>query len=392
MTEAEELGVELADFRRRVAELRSARALPQPEQFPALDAALLELQHAAEVLWPRYEQLVAELRNGSKRGDQHEQQLLRALFQRLPVPTVLLDRDTVVRRLNVAATQLFGMRAGYATGRSLVTSLARDGRAAFRSQVAAVARGEGERSLVVRLLRPPEVSARDGGTLRATLSALRPPQEPRSAVLAVFQRAADTLPARPAAATAPTERVGPRSDPAEVTRQTELLDLVDEMAATLLTCRDSGPSDVAEVARWLADVLCARFADWVIVDLVLDGELRRVRVSGPDPEARKAVLVQEPGDCPLVVDAVRHGTETLQVRPEDQGVLGRDSTGVPVLVRLGASSLMCVPLVAGGGEGAPALGALTVLRSGGRRVFELAEAGVADRMARHIALALRGLL
>lgn len=397
MTEVEDLGAELADFRRRVAELRASRSLPSSERSPALDAALIELQHAADVLWPRYERLAHHLGGNGRRGDGHEQQLLRALFQRLPVPTMLLDRDTVVRRLNVAATQLFGMRAGYATGRSLATSLAREGRAAFRSQVAAVARGEGERSLVVHLLRPPEVSAKDGGELRATLTALRPPREPRAAVLAVFQRAI----AGPPAPAAPGAPPGPHTAPpdlAEVSRHTRVLDLVDEMATALLQIPLDSPDTpgedrVATVAERTARVLGASFADWTILDVAEGETVRRVHVDGPDALLRKAVAAQPPMRSPLVADAVRHGTESVRVRPEDPEALGRDATGAQVLLRAEVSSLLCLPLVVPRGpEEGRVLGALTLLRTGGRRPFELAETAAAARMARHVTIALHRLL
>ena len=118
MPSAQEFGAELIDFRKRVEELRTARALPPQERPSLLDAALFELQHVVDVLWPQYEELTAasSWSPGGGRGDPQEQQLLRALFQRLPIATVLLDRDAVVRRMNFTATQLFHTRAGYATG------------------------------------------------------------------------------------------------------------------------------------------------------------------------------------------------------------------------------------------------------------------------------------
>ncbi|WP_434599120.1 PAS domain-containing protein [Streptomyces sp. A5-4] len=180
MTTTDEFGAELADFVRRVGELRTARAMPADERLAALNAALLELQHVADSLWPRFEQLAAAGR-GAPAADRQEGQLLRALFQRLPLPVALIDRDTVVRRLNAAATGLTGVRAGYTTGRPLAALLTPGDRAAFRSQVAATARGEGARSLVVRLQQRPHEA------LLTTLSALRPPDGPRVAVLAVFQ-------------------------------------------------------------------------------------------------------------------------------------------------------------------------------------------------------------
>ncbi|WP_324618395.1 hypothetical protein [Streptomyces sp. RTd22] len=59
MSRAQDFGADLTDFRRRVDELRTARALPSQERLSVLDAALFELQHVVDVLWPRYEELAA---------------------------------------------------------------------------------------------------------------------------------------------------------------------------------------------------------------------------------------------------------------------------------------------------------------------------------------------
>ncbi|MFD7506603.1 PAS domain-containing protein [Streptomyces sp. NPDC059850] len=418
MPRAQDFGAELTDFRRRVDELRTARALPSQERLSLLDAALFELQHVVDVLWPRYEELAAASRvPPGGRGDPHEQQLLRALFQRLPIPVVLLDRESVVRRMNFAATQLFNTRAGYATGRPLTSSLRRDGQAALRSQVAAVARGEGGRSLTVRLSQPGA-----DGSVRVTLAALRPPGEPQPAVLAAFQPDRG-VPAAVSSATLPVPRaagsdgasgetgnngspgtpanskdaakdaadgLAAQPDLAEVTRHAALLDLVDDMATALLrvTLAGGGPEDVLGRA---AELLHGRFADWVIADLAPDGgeAPHRMVALGP-PEAagdRTASLAaQDPADCPLVVDALDDGVSALRVSPPDANAFGRDATGAPVLVREEVTSLLCIPLRVS--PTSPVLGALTLFRTGGRSAFEMAEAGAADRVSRHIALAL----
>ncbi|NUH41729.1 PAS domain-containing protein [Streptomyces samsunensis] len=384
MPGAQEFGAELTDFRRRVEELRTARALPSQERPSLLDAALFELQHAVDVLWPRYEELAAATRGpGGGRADPQEQQLLRALFQRLPVAAVLLDRDAVVRRMNFAATQLFNTRAGYATGRPLTTSLRQDAQAALRSQVAAVARGEGDRSLTVWLSQPTA-----DGEARVTLAALRPPGEPHPAVLAAFQPGM-AGPAGEGAAGA--RRPESRPDLAEVTRHAELLDLVDDMAAALLRTALAGAGPEAVLAG-AAEVLHGRFADWVIADLAPEanpGAPRRVVALGPREAVgdRTASLAeQDPADCPLVVDALREGVSALRMSPYDADAFGQDATGAPVLVREEVTSLLCIPLRAS--ATGPVRGALTFFRTGGRGVFEMAEAGVADRIARHIALAM----
>ncbi|MFD7664015.1 PAS domain-containing protein [Streptomyces sp. NPDC059788] len=391
MAEVERVAAELADFRRRVEELRAARALPSTERLSVLDAALFELQHVVDVILPRLERgLPAERDNGARRAAD-EQQLLRALFQRMPYAVALLGPDAVIRRLNFAGTRLFGMRAGYAAGRPLTASLAPEERAAFRSQVAAVSRNEGDRSLVVRLLPPPDGLRREDESLRATMTALRPRGEPDTSVLTVFL----TGPEASAAGSGTARRGGdanragtPTPGLSEVTRNAELMDLLDDMTMALL----ESPREPTAVLDRAGRVLRGRFADWVTADLVTRGGGPLVRVavygaeeSGPDDLAA-TLASQLPGDCPVVVEAARAGNANLQVRPEDLGAFGHDAAGAPILARAEVTSLLCVPLRAKSG---PVRGVLTLLRTGGRRAFSMAEAGAVDRMARHLGRALR---
>ncbi|WP_031074067.1 PAS domain-containing protein [Streptomyces sp. NRRL S-118] len=414
MTETDAFGEDLADFVRRVGELRTARALPAEEQQGVLDAALFELQHAAESLWPRYERLAARAPDGTP-ADRRERQLLKTLFQRMPLPVVLVDRDTVVRRMNFAATGLTGVRAGYATGRPLAGLLVSGDRAPFRSQAAATARGEGGRSLSLRLQQRPHEP------VRATLVSLPLPGEPQPTVVVVLQpgMAGTASPPPGARAGAVGRRLVP-PDLAETTQRAETLDLVDAMASALLACPAGDRDAVAEAA---GRVLHGRFADWVVLDTAdADGEapagapagpdgpggpggmppLRRAVVLGPQEEdARsganggeplsKAVREQDPAGCPLVVEVVRGGSASLQVRPEDILAFGEDSSGAAVLARAGVSSLLCLPLppLPAGGGGSGALGVLTLFRTGARRAFSMAEAQAADVMAHHVALAMR---
>ncbi|MZE76639.1 hypothetical protein GTY57_06285, partial [Streptomyces sp. SID5475] len=112
------------------------------------------------------------------------------------------------------------------------------------------------------------------------------------------------------------------------------------------------------------------------------------------PEPGTGPAGQDPADCPLVLDAVRDGVPALLVRPEDPEAFGRDASGAAVLVSARVTSLLCVPLCpppregqAPGDTAAPS-GALTLFRTGGRRAFEMAEAGAVHRMTRHLSLAL----
>ncbi|MEU7576984.1 PAS domain-containing protein [Streptomyces sp. NPDC041068] len=370
MSQMEEFGEELADFLRRVSELKSARSVPADDLSTVLDAAIFELDHVADQLWPAYERFTADGPPSgapAERGD--EQRLLRSLFQRLPLPVALIDRETVVRRMNFAATGLTRVRAGYATGRPLAGLLLHADRVAFRSQTAAVARGEGDRSLTVHLQHSPDTP------VRATLTALRPGTETRVSVLVVLQ---------PSGTRAQQPRVpGPAPDLGEATRHAAQLDLVDAMTSALLT---APAGDRAAVLKRASAVLHERFADWVIAD---EGaaRLRRVTVLGPQGAPVDDVLAQDPAACSLVVEAARGGASALQVRPEDPDAFGRDASGAHVLVRAEVTSLLCVPLATG--PQGPVDGVLTLFRSGPRLAFSMAEARVVDVMSRHIALAMR---
>lgn len=379
MTQTDEFGEDLADFVRRVGELRAARGLPLQEQQTLLDAALFELQHVAENLWPRYERLATQ-GTGRASPDRAEEQLLKAVFQLLPVPVALTGGDTVVRRMNAAATELTGVRAGHAAGRPLAGLLRPGDRAALRTQAAAVARGEGDRSLRVHLQQRPSEP------LLATLAALRTPNEPQPVVLVVFQ--SDALRTgrklRSAAGARPA-----LPDLAEATRHAELMDLLDSMTTALLSGQVADPEGTLATA---ASVLDGRFADWVIADLFADAPLRRTTVLGPAGAGAEALLKtitdQDPAACPLVVESARSGSPALQVRPDDLECFGRDDTGASVLLQAEVTSLLCVPL-RGPQDSDPVLGVLTLFRTGTRLAFSMAEARVIDVISHHIALAMR---
>ncbi|QEV21269.1 PAS domain-containing protein [Streptomyces alboniger] len=369
MHQMEEFGEDLTDFVRRVAALKSARSVPGDGLGRVLDAAIFELDHVVAQLWPTYERLSAEGQLSGASPDRDEQRLLRAIFQRMPLPVALIDRETVIRRMNLAGAALTGVRTGFAAGRPLTGFLMHADRVAFRSQAAAVARGEGDRSLVVHLQQSPATP------VRATLTALRPGTEPRTAVLVVLQPSVTRAQQSPSAPR-------PVPDLGEATRHAAQLDLADAMTTALLTA----PADRAAVLERAASVLHGRFADWVVAD---EGaaRLRRTAVLGPPGAPVADVLAQDPAACPLVVEAARGGAGALQVRPEDPDAFGRDATGAHVLVRAEVTSLLCVPLTAR--ADGPVEGVLTLFRCGARLAFSMAEARAVDVLSRHMALAMR---
>ncbi|MGI5379383.1 GAF domain-containing protein [Streptomyces sp. CA-251387] len=366
----DEFGEELADFVRRVAELKAARSVSEGNLPTVLDAAIFELDHVADQLWPWYERLSSAGPPRTASADRQEQHLLRAVFQRFPLPVALVDREAVVRRLNFAATSFTGVRAGYATGRPLTGFLAHADRVAFRSQAAAVARGEGDRSLTVHLQQRPSAP------VHATLTAVRPSGEPHPTVLVVLQPGELKAPGAPPPTAAPAAHV---PDLTETTRHAALMDLQDEMTTVLLT---APRGDREAVVRRAAQVLHGRFADWVIADTG-DARLSRTTVLAPSEEESAALTEQDPATCPLVTATARTGSPSLQIRPENPDAFGRDPDGAPVLVQANVTSLLCVPLKA---EGA-VQGVLTLFRCGARLAFSMAEAKAMDTMSRHISLA-----
>ncbi|WP_200303094.1 PAS domain-containing protein [Streptomyces adelaidensis] len=366
MTQTDEFGEELADFVRRVAELKAARSVPTGDLPTVLDAAIFELDHVADQLWPWYERLTTSGPSGGTALGTQDHQVLKAVFQCLPLPVALVDRETVVRRLNQAATAFTGVRSGYATGRPLSGFLAHADRGAFRSQAAAVARGDGDRSLIVHLQQRPSIP------VRATLTALRPGSEPRNTVLVALQPAGDRMPS-----VEPLAR--PLPNLTEATRHAALMDLLDAMTTALLTAPAGAALDRA------ADVLHGRFADWVVADTT-GPALTRTTVLAPSEGEAKLLRAQSPATCPLVVEAARGGSPVLQIRPAAPDAFGHDSSGAPVLVRANVTSLLTVPLAAADG---PVRGVLTLFRSGARLAFSMAEAQAMDTMSRHMALAMR---
>ncbi|MFI9240655.1 PAS domain-containing protein [Streptomyces sp. NPDC053079] len=385
-------GEELADFRDRVRELEAVRGLPPDRRLRALDAALIELRYAADVLWPRHDEPARRTRADAGAGRQ-EEQLLRALFQRLPLPVALLEGDGAIRRLNHGAARLLGVGAGYATGRSLATFLQPADRPALRTQAAAVARGDGDRSVVAGLLAPPPGAA--GERWQLTLVALRPPGETRNAVMAVFQAPGHDPVHRPAA---PDDAEGgdARHALSAATRETVLLDTLDEVTAALLA---AGPGQPDRVLRAVTGALRTTVADWAIADLVDGaGVLRRRAVAAPatreDDGTAAAVRAQDPAECPVVVEAAAGGVVTVRVRAEDAGCFGRDGAGRALITRAAVASLVCLPVRCPAGlPGPPVAAVLTVFRTGAAQPgepgpFSMAEAGVLERVARHTGLAL----
>jgi serine phosphatase RsbU (regulator of sigma subunit) len=97
-----------------------------------------------------------------------------------------------------------------------------------------------------------------------------------------------------------------------------------------------------------------------------------VRSVDPDPES-----------APWQVHST--GKSMLLAHPDDPSVLGTGPGGTPLLVTLGATSLICVPI----SDGSTGYGALTLARQAANRPFSVADLGLAEDLGQHLANAIR---
>ncbi|NEC68394.1 PAS domain-containing protein [Streptomyces sp. SID9727] len=352
----------------RARELRAARDHPPAEYPVLLDAALAELDHAIEALRLAEEPQGPPRRPGAKAA-LHP---FKAIFDQLPWPVVLTDGQTVVRRLNQAAAELTGLPPGYAAGRPLAALLRPADRAALRAHAAAVAGGEGGRSLPVRL------PGLQDGPLYATLTGIDAPEGRGRDVLLLLA---------PAPGPRTASRTGDRAGgPSSAGRQAELTGLLDRTARALLE-REPSAAALGAVAGLLRDGL----ADWALLDLGPTEAPVRIAVHGPpvpdDEGLEKAFLRQDPRACPVAVEVMTSGEAVVEQLTDDLDRLGADEDGRPLMVRADVTALLSVALTESGGT--TARGALTLLRGGAGPPFSLLEAGAAEIAAGHLAVVAR---
>ena len=128
----------------------------------------------------------------------------------------------------------------------------------------------------------------------------------------------------------------------------------------------------------------------MIIDIDRGGRLRRQFAAGPRgrpgrPLARRGARASIPtrSRCPAQVHS--SGKSILLAHADDPGVLGTGPGGTPLLMTLGATSLICVPI----SDGTTGYGAMTLARQAGRGPFEVADLGLAEELGEHLAIAIR---
>lgn len=363
---------EINDLGSRLSELKQAASMPQSDLRTTLDAALVELELAVAALNSIGAGQTAE--DGRSAAGDSERRMLRTVFTEAPVPLFLLDRAGSVRRVNRQAAALLDTTPGYVAGKPFTVFCELSSRAALRSQLAGVVRTGRRRRADVRFLgKQALVSA------TVTLARVWIKGEPDPLVVAAAAPHQDQIWGAP-----PAEE--PRESGDAVARVVHRMDMLSTAIELLL---DEPAFSETVATRRCARLLAAELAEWVVVDLGDDGELRRQLVIGPDDErsrevARSAEAIDPlPGTLP---DSVHNTRETaLRAHVEDLEVLGSTPDGMPLCGLLNATSIMSVPI----DDGERAYGVLTLTGTGEHGPFDLMDLGVVQRMARYLALVIR---
>ncbi|NVI86482.1 SpoIIE family protein phosphatase [Actinomadura sp. BRA 177] len=401
--EPESLLREISDLEGRIGELRQAAGVPEPDLRATLDAALVELELATTVLRTMGGGQSGE--QGGSAAAENERRVLRTVFQDAPVPLFLLDRTTSVRRVNRQAAMLLGTSSGYVSGKQFTAFCDMATRAAVRSQLAAVVRTGRRRRVNVRFLgrdRPVDAVV--------TLARVWIRGEPDPMVVVAAGSTTtpvDEKPDRPgkgaARGRARTTQDAPVDDEAVAT----IVHRMDVLATASELLLDEPVFNETVAVRRCARLLAAELADWAFIDLTgpnggpggqLQGgihaagaapELRRQVVMGPEDEhsveAARMLEEVEPaqGTLPHTVFVTRQSA--LRPHVENLDVLGVCPDGNPVCGKIGATSVLSVPIE----DGDRAIGTITLAASGEYGPFDLMDLGVVQRLGRYLALVIR---
>ena len=356
--------------------LRQAASLSGADLRPLLEAALAELEGAADALTAAGARADGDLGEAPGGGSHSERRLLQAMFQQAPVPLFLLGMDGTVRRANSAAGQLLGSGPGYPTGKPFASFIGMPFRAALRSQFSAVVRTGKIHSVRCGVL------AADGTAEReVTVCPVRVRGETAQLIVAVGASGAAPEPAAGAG-----REASPREGDVALRDLTRRLDLAISAARILL--ENVNHSESVTMQRF-ARLLSRELGAWLLLDVERQKRLQRQLVVAPDEQpsdelARAVAAIDPPpGSAPHQVH--ESGSSLLVAHAEDPGMLGDGPDGVPLLMKLGATSVLCVPLP----DGERSYGALTLARPAERGHFGMGDLGLVEELGEQLALALR---
>ena len=181
------------------------------------------------------------------------------------------------------------------------------------------------------------------------------------------------------------ERVLLRADGA-VDAMARRMDMVTAVTRLLL---DNSTFSEAVTLQRCARLLAGDIASWVIIDVERSGELRRQFVIGPHGErpdelARTLRTVDpQPGSVPARVYSA--GRSVVLAHADDAGLLGADPDGTPLMMLLGVTSLLSVPI----SDGVTGYGVLTLSRQAAEGRFTIADLALAEELGEHLGAAIR---
>ncbi|MDL4820380.1 SpoIIE family protein phosphatase [Actinomadura sp. OS1-43] len=208
-------------------------------------------------------------------------------------------------------------------------------------------------------------------------------------------------PAAPPQARAPQGQPQGRIDDEAVATIVHRMDVLATASELLL---DEPVFNETVAVRRCARLLAAELADWAFIDLTGpnggagQGEspaagtppvLHRQVVMGPDDEyaveAARTLQEMRPaaGTLPHTVFVTRQSA--LRPHLENLDELGMAADGVPICAKIGATSLLSVPVE----DGDRCLGSITLASGGDYGPFDLMDLGVVQRLGRYLALVIR---
>jgi sigma-B regulation protein RsbU (phosphoserine phosphatase) len=387
VSDPDELEIELAELETRISELRQAAEIPGATLRPTLEAALVELELAADMLTKLRARIATGAADESRRpgSTDTERRLLRAVFQDAPAAIFLLDTDGTVRRANRQASGLLGVPPGYTTGKPFTAFVDLPGRAAMKTQFNALVRTRRPRRTRCQLQ---GASGKIETVLTIDLVELAGEPEPLivavagSAAVAPAPKWHGSAGSRDGRADAAHRAVANRA----VADATQRLDL---MTATTRLLLENATFNESVTLQRCARLLAGELNSWVIVDVVHDGQLRRQFVVGPPGErtadVARVLSALDPQPGSLFCEVQESERSQLFAHAEDVTVLGVTESGTPVLTLLGATSLLCVPL----SDGERSYGALTLIRRADERPLEVADLGLVEELGEQVALAIK---
>ena len=381
----------LADLSSRRDALRQAAGIPGADPQSLLEAALTELDGAIDALAgsPSGGSAADDAStDGPPEAARAERRLLQAAYQQAPVPLFLLEQDGTIRRANNKAAELLGSPPGYATGKALTAFVDMPSRAAVQTQLAAVARTGKPRQTGSRML-----TGSGPADVTVAAAAIDLPGDPPLIMVTAAPGAAHAAAPATAASGASASGSAKRAKAAKaatadrsIQAMTRRVDMVTAVTRLLL---DNSTFSEAVTLRRCARLLAGELADWVIIDVERGGQLRRQFAIGPrngqlDQLARAVRSVDpEPDSVPSQVHAA--GKSVLLAHVEDPRALGTGPDGTPLLMMLGAATLICVPI----SDGATGYGTLTLARRAGAGQFAVADLGLAEQLGEHLAISMR---